>query len=92
MIYQLKVIHSVARVHGEEISGKYHYFVSISDSFSNQFSLPAGLCASPVELPLVLGAHRHPAPLLHVGDDDGLVHVGAVGHLGAHPDVSVWRL
>ena len=40
--------------------------------------------AGPVELPLVLRADRHPASLLHVGDDDGLVHVGAVGHLGCH--------
>ena len=30
MIYQLKVIHSVARVHGEEISEKYNN-VSIPD-------------------------------------------------------------
>ena len=46
--------------------------------------LPACLSAGPVELPLVLRAHGHPAALLHVGDDDGLVHVGAVGHLGGH--------
>ena len=50
------------------------------------FNAPAGLRAGPVELPLVLGPHGDPAPLLHVGDDNGLVHVGAVGHLGTHAD------
>ena len=34
------------------------------------FRAPAGLRAGPVELPLVLGPHGDPAPLLHVGDDD----------------------
>ena len=48
--------------------------------------LPACLSAGPVELPLVLRTHGHPPTLLHVGDDDGLVHVGAVGHLGCHAD------
>ena len=34
------------------------------------FRAPAGLRAGPVELPLVLGPHGDPTPLLHVGDDD----------------------
>ena len=49
--------------------------------------LPACLSARPVELPVILRTHGHPASLLHVGHDHRLVHVCAVGHLRGHLDI-----